>query len=108
MSYKRALRQAWTMIETARVRIGNQTAVSANSVLQPFHYALANGFDAFEWFPDKKGPGAGWEESDISGETRIFIRDAAVARDISLSVHAPWQLNPLKAEDLERFSKTIR
>jgi sugar phosphate isomerase/epimerase len=96
------------MIETARVRIGNQTAVSAYSVLQPFQYAVANGFDAFEWFPDKKESGAGWEESDISNETRIFIRETAGTRDISLSVHAPWQLNPLRSESLGRLSKTIR
>ncbi|HXW69106.1 MAG TPA: sugar phosphate isomerase/epimerase family protein [Dissulfurispiraceae bacterium] len=93
------------MTETTRVRIGNQTALSAYSVLQPFQYAVANGFDAFEWFPDKNESGAGWDEDDISRETRIFIRDAAVAGDIRLSVHAPWQLNPLRAGARERFSR---
>jgi len=95
------------MTETARIRIGNQTALSAYSVMQPFQYAVANRFDAFEWFPDKNEAGAGWDENDISKETRIFIRDTAVAGDIQLSVHAPWQLNPLRAGADERFSKII-
>jgi sugar phosphate isomerase/epimerase len=95
------------MAETARIRIGNQTALSASSVMQPFQYAVAVGFDAFEWFPDKNESGAGWDENDISKETRIFIRDTAVAADIRLSVHAPWQLNPLRAGAHERFSEII-
>ena len=95
------------MIETPRMRIGNQTALSAYSVMQPFQYAVANGFDAFEWFPDKNASGAGWDENDISKETRIFIRNTAVAGDIRLSVHAPWQLNPLRAGYHERLSEII-
>jgi len=95
------------MIERARVRIGNQTALSSYSVMQPFEYAVANGFDAFEWFPDKNESGAGWDESDISKETRLLIRNTAAAHDIRLSVHAPWQLNPLRSETLEHLSKTI-
>ncbi len=39
--------------------IGNQTAFSAARFMEPFQYALANGFAAFEWFPDKKPDGAG-------------------------------------------------
>ncbi len=107
MSYNRAPRRVLNMIETPRVRIGNQSALSAYSVMQPFQFAVANGFDAFEWFPDKNESGAGWDESEISKETRIFIRDTAVAGDIRLSVHAPWQLNPLRAGAHERFSKII-
>ncbi len=95
------------MTEAARIRIGNQTALSAYSLMQPFQYAVANRFDAFEWFPDKNGSGAGWDENDISKETRIFVRDTAAARDIRLSVHAPWQLNPLRAGYHERFSEII-
>jgi sugar phosphate isomerase/epimerase len=95
------------MTETVRIRIGNQTALSALSVMQPFEYAVANRFDAFEWFPDKNESGAGWDENNISKETRIFIRDTAIAADIRLSVHAPWQLNPLRAGYLERLSAII-
>src|SRR5208283_2404481 len=107
MSCNRAPRPVLEMTETGRIRIGNQTAVSSLSVMQPFEFAVANRFDAFEWFPDKKESGAGWEESDISKETRIFIRDTAVAGDIRLSVHAPWRLNPLTAGHHERFSEII-
>jgi phosphoglucan,water dikinase len=80
-----------------RIRIGNQTAFSASFVMEPFEYAVANGFDCFEWFPDKRD-GAGWTEEDISSEMRARIRSTAHARDISLSVHARWRANPLLAE----------
>ena len=42
------------------IRIGNQTAFSALTPLEPFEYAVQNGFTAFEWFPDKKETGEGW------------------------------------------------
>src|SRR5208337_5165538 len=99
---KRVPRQVSKMAESVLVRIGNQTAITAPSVMRPFEYAVSNGFDAFEWFPDKNASGAGWEESDITKETRVFIRDTSVAYNISLSVHAPWRLNPLEPEALER------
>ncbi len=95
------------MIETARVRIGNQTSRHAPSLMLPFEYAMANRFDAFEWFPDKNESGAGWEESDISKETRIFIRDTALAGDIRLSVHASLQSNPVISDAGKLISKTI-
>ncbi len=34
-------------------RIGNQTSFAAASPLEPFDFALANGFTAFEFFPDR-------------------------------------------------------
>jgi sugar phosphate isomerase/epimerase len=86
------------MIEDSPIRIGNQTASAAADLMQPFHYALANEFDAFEWFPDKKPWGGGWEESDLSREERHAIRDVAKARNMRLSVHAHWEANPLKPE----------
>lgn len=88
------------MKETARIRIGNQTAFSASRIMQPFEYAVSRGFDAFEWFPDKRESGAGWTESDLSREDCLFIRDMAYENDIRLSVHAPWQANPLKPKAL--------
>jgi sugar phosphate isomerase/epimerase len=90
-----------------RIRIGNQTSFSSADVLRPFEYALANGFDAFEWFPDKKNDGTGWAEADISNETRQFIRDTAAKNDISLSVHASLPTNPLDPEAAGRFTETI-
>src|SRR5437867_9360135 len=86
------------MSEVPLIRIGNQTAFSSNTPTQPFEYALANEFDAFEWFPDKKPWGGGWDESDLSPGRRREIRDAAQARGMRLSVHARWEANPLKPE----------
>lgn len=79
-----------------RIYIGNQTAFSANTPTEPFEYAVANGFDAFEWFPDKKNGGAGWDENDLDLKMRAQIRETAAARGMRLSVHARWQANPLQ------------
>ncbi|MBF0558074.1 MAG: sugar phosphate isomerase/epimerase [Nitrospirae bacterium] len=94
------------MNDPTRPRIGNQTAFSASSIMRPFEYAIANGFDAFEWFPDKKESGAGWDENDLSKETRAWIRDTSVAHDVKLTVHAPWQFNPLKVDAREHLAGT--
>jgi sugar phosphate isomerase/epimerase len=76
------------------VRIGNQTAFSASTILEPFEYALANGFDAFEWFPDKRENGQGWTSRDLDGGARLSIVEMAFAHDVHLSVHAPLQACP--------------
>jgi phosphoglucan,water dikinase len=94
------------MTEKRRIRIGNQTAFPAMPLTAPFEYAVKNSFDAFEWFPDKKDSGAGWSETDISGEMREYIRHTSLDRDIHLSVHAPWPSNPLKAEG--HFASAVR
>ncbi|MDE3067506.1 MAG: sugar phosphate isomerase/epimerase [Verrucomicrobiota bacterium] len=86
------------MPKPACIHIGNQSAFSALTPLAPFDYALENGFDAFEWFPDKKPWGAGWDEADLTPELRRAIRDKAKVRRVRLSVHSRWQANPLKPE----------
>ncbi len=43
------------------IRIGNQTNCHVPSRL-PYEFAVAHGFDAFEWFSDKGR--AGWCEDD--------------------------------------------
>jgi sugar phosphate isomerase/epimerase len=92
------------MIE--RIRIGNQTAISCADRLEPFAFALSHGFDAFEWFADKKvnpdGTTAGWDEDDMDGAARASIREAGRSHDVHFTVHAPWQANPLQpgGEDL--------
>jgi phosphoglucan, water dikinase len=96
------------MEEANRIRIGNQSAFSASDVMEPFRYALDNGFDAFEWFPDKRESGEGWEASDLSPEVRDFIRRSSLDRDIRLSVHGPWQLNLLNPHSREPFLENIR
>src|SRR6267142_7052221 len=78
------------------VSIGNQTSAWATPLTLPFEYALANGFDAFEWFPDKKPTGAGWDDSDLDESLRWSIRETGRARGMRLSVHARWQANPLQ------------
>lgn len=80
--------------------IGNQTAFSATRMLDPFEYAVANCFDAFEWFPDKKASG-GWDEQDLDKEARKKIKKTAEACQMRLSVHARWQADPVQPEGLE-------
>src|ERR1700750_2908800 len=84
------------------IRIGNQSAQSAQNIWAPFDYAVANGFDAFEWFSDKKthpgGGVSGWDENDLDGGARGHIRYRAGQAGMLLSVHAPWQANPLQLD----------
>lgn len=77
--------------------IGNQTSCWAATATEPFEYAIENGFDAFEWFPDKK-PQAGWDERDLDEHARRTLAESARARGIQLSVHARLLANPLTEE----------
>jgi sugar phosphate isomerase/epimerase len=95
------------MVGKERVRIGNQTAISAPSLLFPFEYAVQNGFDAFEWFPDKKVSGEGWTEEDLSPPVRHRIRETAVKHDISLSVHASLEADPLDPTSAAVFDRQV-
>lgn len=90
-----------------RIRIGNQTAYSAGNIMAPFDFAVAGGFDAFEWFPDKKESGEGWSVRDIPAEVRASIKATAEARDIRLSVHAPWPSDPLSGDAIQSFHESI-
>jgi phosphoglucan,water dikinase len=86
------------------VRIGNQTSAWAATPTEPFDYALAQDFDAFEWFPDKK-PDVGWDDSDLDGQTRQRIAEIAGTRGLRFSVHARWQANLLTPEGIALFWK---
>jgi sugar phosphate isomerase/epimerase len=88
------------------IRIGNQTSCWTPRPTEPFDYAIENGFDAFEWFPDKK-PGGGWDESDLNPAERQNIRHTAKEKGIRLSVHARWQANLLHPEALELVRKDV-
>ncbi len=90
-----------------RIRIGNQTAFMAATPLEPFYYAVENGFDAFEWFPDKKENGAGWELREIQEGTRREIRQTARDHDLLLTVHSPWWVSPLIPEAETVFNEQI-
>jgi phosphoglucan, water dikinase len=89
------------------VSIGNQTSFAAARLLDPFEFALANDFRAFEWFPDRNS-GKGWEGRDLTEAQREQLRDTARERGVRFSVHARLQANPLETsayfllwEDLE-------
>jgi phosphoglucan,water dikinase len=88
-----------------RLRIGNQTSFAASRVTEPFEYALASGFDAFEWFPDRRESGQGWAEEDLSKDLRAWIREESRQHGISLSLHAPWSTNPLRESSREALRK---
>jgi phosphoglucan,water dikinase len=107
MWYSQGPRSVSAMPEGKLIRIGNQTAYSAAALMAPFEFALDNGFDAFEWFPDKKVTGEGWLVNDISGDMRAQIRKTAEAHDLRLSVHAPWPSDPLLEADAAAFPDTV-
>ena len=73
----------------------------------PFEYAVANGFDTFEWFPDRHESGEGWDENDIDTETRSYIKDTAIKHNIALSVHTSLQADPRKPEPRKLVFKDI-
>ncbi len=89
------------------LHIGNQTSFAA-SVLEPFEFAVANGFTAFEFFPDRGYSGVGgWDEGDLSGDTRQSIRRTARAHQMELTVHAPLTFNPAVNADEAQLGRTI-
>ena len=96
---------------TQRIRIGNQTAISCADPLEPFQFALQQGFDAFEWFADKKehadGSVAGWDEADMDAAERATIRELGAIHDVYFSVHAPWQANPLHTDGIPLLIRSI-
>ncbi len=89
------------------VRVGNQTAWSAPSPLAPFEFALRNGFDAFEWFPDKHGA-EGWDVDDVAESQWEHVRDAAAGSGMRLSVHASLQADVLREDGVERLLADCR
>ena len=89
------------------IRIGNQTAFISVTPIEPFVYAVENGFDAFEWFPDKKETGAGWEISDLDDGLRRFIRETAREHDIALTVHLPWWVHPMTEGAATIFAEQV-
>lgn len=88
---------------SAGIRIGNQTSFAAGSVVEPFEYAIERGFDAFEWFPDRRELGLGWDEADLDAGQRLQLRSAAHRHGLLQSVHAPWWATPLQPGGAERL-----
>ncbi|MBF0517823.1 MAG: sugar phosphate isomerase/epimerase [Nitrospirae bacterium] len=89
------------------VRIGNQTAFSAHPPWLPFEFAINNGFDAFEWFSDKKSWGQGWAVEDTGKEDRRRIKEESRRCNIALSVHIPAEANPLIDNFLDMFKRHV-
>jgi len=89
------------------IRIGNQTSFAA-SLLEPFVFAAANDFTAFEFFPDRGFSGTGgWSENDLNEAARRSIRQTALEKKIELTVHAPLEFNPLHHPDDARLSSSV-
>ena len=96
------------MKKSGTIRIGNQTSFAAASRLEPFEFALANGFTAFEFFPDRGFAGnGGWDERDVNDETRRHIRQSASAKGAELTVHAPLEIDPLRDGEDGRLYSTV-
>jgi sugar phosphate isomerase/epimerase len=96
------------MDSTFRLRIGNQSAFSAHPLTLPFDFAVQHGFDAFEWFPDKRSDGAGWVIADLSAAQRQTLRARARDAGIRLSVHAPVQVDPLRPGANKELDESLR
>jgi sugar phosphate isomerase/epimerase len=90
-----------------RIRIGNQTSRAARELMLPFEYAVENGFDAFEWFPDRSESGEGWQEKQLETAERAMIARTAARCDIRLSVHAPWWIDLAQPEALSRLLPSL-
>lgn len=90
------------------LKIGNQTAYIAKSAFEPFEFALEHGFQAFEFFPDRGPAGnAGWDERGMSVDECEYIRRAAEACNVTLTVHAPLAYDPLRAPDDSRLGSAV-
>jgi len=94
----------------SNIRIGNQTAFSA-SLMEPLEFAVEHGFEAFEWFADRKtgtdDTTIGWHERDLDGDKREEIRRIGKEQGILYTVHAPWQANPLEPDGDELLRHSI-
>lgn len=74
-------------------KFGLQTSYAVDSFKVIFPFALEHHAKAFEWFPDKKPDGAGFDIEDLSESNRKRIRNLAEQNNISLSLHVPMNAN---------------
>jgi sugar phosphate isomerase/epimerase len=92
------------------IRVGNQSAFSA-PLLVPFEFALARGFDCFEFFPDRRGdppPAGNSLDADMPAELRRSVRQRARDLGVTLSVHAPLHADPLRPEAGKALDDSLR
>lgn len=90
-----------------RICIGNQSSFAAARHLDPFWFAIEHRFDAFEWFPDYRDPGAGWRIGQIDKRERLQLRDSARDHRTRISVHAPLTISVLDRDALRLFEETV-
>jgi sugar phosphate isomerase/epimerase len=90
----------------AGICIGNQTARAATSPDLPFEFALAHGFDAFEWFSDREADW-GWCEELVDKAGRRRLREIGWKQGIAHSVHAPWHASPLLPEGRAQIRRSF-
>jgi sugar phosphate isomerase/epimerase len=88
-----------------RIRIGNQTNCHA-PWRHPWDYALAEGFDAFEWFSDRGR--SGWGEELMADADRDDLRRIAEKNDLLFSVHAPYAADPVTPEGARAIGRSIQ
>ena len=88
----------------SRVRIGNQTSCHVPGRL-PLEFAVRHGFDAFEWFSDKRE--SGWCEDDTPRVERAALLGVAKDNGILFSVHAPCAADPTTQAGAEAILKSI-
>ena len=75
------------------MRIGNQTAVGASDPFDPYRFALAHGFRAFEWFADRHGD-RGFDFGLVDPTARAGLRRRGKEADLRYTVHAAWYAQP--------------
>jgi sugar phosphate isomerase/epimerase len=81
------------MTNRAAMRIGNQTAKAAADPFGPFHFALEQQFEAFEWFADREGD-RGFDFGLLHEPGREALRHRGHEADMRFSVHAAWRADP--------------
>lgn len=94
------------MMENGKIRIGNQTSVAAAEPFEPFDFALTHGFDAFEWFADRKGD-RGFDFWMQNQAQREGLGRRGREAGMRFSVHAPWNANPLDPREAEALHGAI-
>ena len=87
------------------VRVGNQTAWRVPGRV-PYEFALAHGFDAFEWFSDA-GRG-GWCEADVPPAERAELRRVSESGRVRFSVHAPFAADPTDPAGAAAIRDSVR
>jgi sugar phosphate isomerase/epimerase len=88
-----------------RFAIGNQANHRARPLSAPFDFALAQGFDSFEWYSDHAQ--GGWSEPDFDADQRKRLRDRARERGLRMTLHAPTSTDPFRASTIGDYYRSL-